>query len=496
MYPSWFKYKTHCHICGTTGSGKSKFCESCLRAHIRRGTGFTVLDWHGTLYDAALEYLAYLGPFGPKRPIYLLNFSEPTHVLPFNPFELPEGWDVSTHVSRVTDLIVKPWGEGNTNQLPTYERIIKMVAHFCAVSGEPLHHGAHLLEYPKKELREWGISLIEDEYIKQQWKQMQYIKTFRGWLQEVLSTQNRLGRFIGSRVVKLFTGLGTQFSIERAIEERAIVLVNLKPSKDLPPESAKVFAALLLDGYLKAAMGLKKPKPHFLYLDECQNYLTSDAADMLDQVVKFGLRLTLLHHHMGQAIFKTHPAIGDSLKMNAQIKAVFNGLEYEDCVRAAQEFFLPEINERWKKEDRYRTVTEYAEEAVLSTSETHGEHDSTSETRSTRLTPMQSLELDGQIDWSRDEKVSHVAGEFQKLTTGECFLRLAGRARKYQVPFVQRYLPKPEEILQFKETLTKDHIPLHVAEQRLIEAERTFLERGKAHAHRPKRTARLFHEAG
>ena len=70
--------------------------------------------------------------------------------------------------------------------------------------------------------------------------------------------------------------------------------MNLKPSRNLSPESGKVFAALLLAGYLQAALDrAEKPKPHFMYLDECQNYLSIDAAKMLDQVPKSGLRLTL-----------------------------------------------------------------------------------------------------------------------------------------------------------------------------------------------------------
>jgi hypothetical protein len=506
MYPGMFKLKTHCHICGTTGSGKSKFIEACARAHVMARTGFTVLDWHGTLYDAMLEYLAYLGPYGPDRPIYLLNPSEPTHILPYHPFALPDGWDVSAHVSRMTDLVVKPWGAENTNLLPTYERIMKMVFHFMAVTQQPLHHAAKILDYPlNPHLLANVIDSIEDDRVKKQWHQFRHLKSYTAWNKEVGSTQNRLERFIGSRVIRLFTGLGSQFSIERAIEERAIVLVNLKPSKDLSPESAKVFASLLLDGYLKAAMGRgKNPRAHFMYLDECQNYLTSDAADLLDQVVKFGLRLTLSHHHLNQAIFKIHPAIADSLAINAQIKGVFYGIPYEECVRMAQEFFLPYINKRRKKDDTYRTQTDYLEEDVATMSESQGElpagpTHSRSETHSTRLIPMQTLVKDGQIDWSREEKVSMVAEWFQQLGTGECFLRAAGRTEKYKVPFIERFLRSPEEILQFKETLTRNHIPIHEAEARLKEAERTFLERGNEYAGsgRPKkRPPRLFAQEG
>jgi hypothetical protein len=502
MFASWYLFKTHCHVCGTPQSGKSKFCELCVREKIKRGLGVTFFDWHGKTYHELIPYLAYMRP---KRPVCLIDLSDPTQtgILPYDPFALPKGANVSAHVSRMTDLIVKPWG-GRTDDMPRFERIVKMVLHYCAVSGESLHHGARLLEYPKRELREHAIDVISDDYIKQQWKQLQYIRTFKEWMSQVESTQNRLGRFIGSQAIKLVAGLGSStkdsknFDIGRAIDESAIVLVNLAPSDNyLSDESAKVFASLLLAGYFRAAMArARNPKPHFLYLDECQNYLTEDAPAMLDQATKSGLRLTLIHHHMGQFHEKVH--LQTSIDTDARCKVTFAGVPVEAAKRAAEQYFHNEVNERKKKDDTYRTTTEWMEEPADSITTTVTEHGETvSTTSGTRMVASQRREIDGQVDYTLEEKISQLASRFLNLNSGECYIKVPGElAYRYEVPFVRPYLPPADKVLQFMQEVLKNHILLHEAEKILEAKERTFLERSREYeprGARPKKRQAHLH---
>jgi hypothetical protein len=496
MFASWYKYKTHCHIVGTPQSGKSKFIELCIREKIKRGLGVTLVDWHGKTYNEIAEYLAYLKP---KQPIHLLNLSESTHILPYDPFALPDGWDVSAHAIHMTNVIIKAWGMENSNDLPTYRRVMKMLLSAASILKVPLHVAAILLELPKKELREWAISQIEDRYLRDQWTRFQYTRRFQDWKHEVQAVENRLDSIIGSRTLKLFTCIGSQFSIERAIEENAIVLVNLKPSRNLSPESGKVFAALLLAGYLQAALDrAEKPKPHFMYLDECQNYLSIDAAKMLDQVPKSGLRLTLAHHHLGQFSDSTH--LQQSIETDCRCKVVFAGLPIEAAKRAAEQFFIDQLNRRWWKDDKWTLVTDTFEMPAGSVTDTEGDHGrSKAVTQTTRLESSQRFVKNGQEDWSREEKVSHVAARFLSLKTGECYINLPDRTYRYEVPFVRRYLPNSDTVLRFMQDLTKSYIHLHEAEIILKEKERAFLERSKGFERgpgRPKKKPAYLHPQG
>ncbi|HEV3219579.1 MAG TPA: hypothetical protein VGZ48_07390 [Candidatus Acidoferrales bacterium] len=551
MLPQHYDLRTNAHIMGTAQSGKSKLMEHCVRQHIRRRFGCTIVDFHGTLYQALLEYLAYVRP---KQPVILMNLSEPRYVRPLNPFALKDGDEVSAHVNRLASVIVRPWGAENTNELPTYERMVKMMLTFAAIADEPLHHAAKLLQLPKKELRELAVSLIEDDYIRQQWTELQYVKTLSEWHRHVLSTQNRIGRFLASRGILRTIGLKTApETVANWIERGAIVLVNLRPSPFLDPESGKTFAALLLSEFLNAAMrNAANPKKHFLYLDEAQMYLTNDAAQMLDQVLKSGLRVTLAHHHMGQ--FYRDPHLQQSIEMNARIKYVFGGLPIEQAKRVAEEFFLGQLNKRWLKETHYGYHTEHILENYEINSTTHGQTESEggmknsgytdtfgftenegaigeqgshskgfnsgggfsssegsnwsngktqndSQSRGTRYRPVTHKERDGQEDWGREEKISMLAARLTSLTTRHCFLKLPGKeASEYEVPFVRRYLLNPARVLEYEKALQSTAIPSDEADRILKEQEHAFLERSKAYgsrgASRPTKRPPTLHQQG
>ena len=65
----------------------------------------------------------------------------------------------------------------------------------------------------------------------------------------------------------------------------------------------------------------------YLYMDEFQNFVSLDIADMLDQVRKFGLFTVLSHQRFGQL----DDNITDAVLTNCRIKAVFGGLTVESA---------------------------------------------------------------------------------------------------------------------------------------------------------------------
>jgi hypothetical protein len=383
MLSEWYEYGTHCHITGMGQSGKSSSAEGMMREHILNDEPVWSVDRHGPSYDHMLKFCALVRP---RRPVIAINPSNPEYIIPFNPFKLKG--EISAHAMRQAMAIVKPWGEENSDEMPTYERLAQMLIHFMGSSHEPLHHAVRLLEMRNRELREFAISIIEDDFVRQQWLQLQYLSAmrsgFREWKYEVLSTQNRLMRFVASKSVKLFTGLpGEGFDVEKAYLEGAHVFINLTPSRFLSPQAGSIFAALFFSEWLNTALAhADKERPIFGYLDECQTYVTSDVADMLDQVLKCGTRLTLIHHHLGQ--FEDHHLI-ESIKTNAQIKLVFAGLPPAHAKEAAEEFFIHELNQRWKKEDRVHYVTEHELEESVTTGESksvsRGKTETTGKTR-------------------------------------------------------------------------------------------------------------------
>jgi len=384
------RQSTHMHVIGGSGKGKSKFLEWLIRRDIREGHGLCVIDWHGTLYKDLVRYCAYLdiGLNQDFRSIVLLNPSQPDYITGFNPF-MNQGADIATQVSRRIDATIRPWGITDTNLMPTFERICRLLYTFAVEQRETLPNAAHLLQFDKPELRQYAIDVISDSYIKQQWHQLSQIKTFRDWKEFVLSTENRLSRFLASKTIKRFMGMTSgNLNLLEAMDQGKIILVNLGSSSYLDRESARVFASLMLNEFFEAPMlraneapAGQKPRPFALYLDEFQEYITEDIAAMLDQVRKGGLHMVLAHQHLGHLV--DNQRLLQSILTNARIRAVFGGLSYTDASLLANEMFLPDLNTRQIKKAYYHTIHLFEEQTRIIRSHSTGHGHSTSKASNT-----------------------------------------------------------------------------------------------------------------
>jgi len=365
------RQRTHMHVIGGSGSGKSKFLEWLIRQDIREGHGFCVIDWHGTLYQDVLNYCAQLdvGLDHDFRSLLLLNPSKPDFITGYNPF-MNQGEDISVQVQKRIDATIRPWGITDTNQMPTFERVCRVIYTFAAEQREPLHNVQQLLRFNNADLREYALTVLRDARARGVLEDLQMSKTPRDWREFVLSTENRLGRFLASTAIRRFMGLAEgNLDLLDVMDNQKILLVNLGASGYLDREAARVFASLFLYEFFETAMrraqlarqrGEAKPQTFTLYLDEFQEYITDDIADMLDQVRKGGLYMALAHQHLGHVA--DNPRLRKSIFTNARIRAVFGGLDYEDASLLANEMFLPDLNTRQIKKAYYHTIHLYREE--------------------------------------------------------------------------------------------------------------------------------------
>jgi hypothetical protein len=150
---------------------------------------------------------------------------------------------------------------------------------------------------------------------------------------------------------------GRSINLQEIMDAGKVLLVNLAPSDHLSDENARVFGALLVNEFFEHARRRKKdalgrdPKPYYFYLDEFQNFVSLDIANMLDQVRKFGLFLVLAHQRFGQL----DENIIDAALTNCQIKAVFGGLPIPNARRMAEELFIGHLDPMKIKAAIYQT---------------------------------------------------------------------------------------------------------------------------------------------
>lgn len=339
--------ETHLHLIGASRTGKSKMAEWIARELIRRGKGMCVVDPHGFLYDDLLNWLAYLQP---DKEIILFDPSFENRVVGFNPF-VSLGGDVSIQADRMVQATIKAWGETDTNQTPRLERWLRSLYHVILERNYSLEYARYLLSFKEKEARQYLVSKIGSDLIKNEFEELSNLTRLKDFLEQIESTRNRLFRFMDSKQVRRIVGLNrNNINLEDIIENGKILLINLQPKRGiLSNEGAKLLGTLLLSELWDVAKHRKrdeygdKPSDFFVLIDEFQLFLTPDIPEMLDQAAKYGIHLILCHQHLSQ-LEEMDKRIYGAVMGNAKTKIVFGGLSDKDGMTMARELFPGQIN--------------------------------------------------------------------------------------------------------------------------------------------------------
>ncbi|HKR10937.1 MAG TPA: type IV secretory system conjugative DNA transfer family protein [Pyrinomonadaceae bacterium] len=366
--------KTHMHVIGSSGSGKSKFLEWMIRGDLNNRQGFAMLDPHGTLYETVADYCAHKVP---RRDVIFLNLSQPNFIVGFNPFQRTGDADISVQVDRRITATMHAWDMPNTDQTPTLARTLRLIYTVMLEMNLGLPQVAHLIDFNAHEIRSHLIEQLESSLVQREWRELQALKA-KEWRDETLSAKNRLFKFLTSPTLGRFMGVqGRTLNLQDIMDQGKVLLVNLAPSDHLSHENARVFGSLLVNEFFECALRRKKdrlgsdPHPFYLYMDEFQNFVSLDIAEMLDQVRKFGLFQILAHQRFGHL----DEDLTDAVLTNCKIKAVFGGLPTASAKLMAEELFIGELDPKKIKAAIYQTKfwPTYRRDKVYTKTSTRGE---------------------------------------------------------------------------------------------------------------------------
>jgi len=116
---------------------------------------------------------------------------------------------------------------------------------------------------------------------------------------------SKFGRFVTNKTMRNIIGQSkSAFDFRKVMDEGKILLVNLSKGK-LGEENSNFLGLVLIPKILIAAMSRQeipeeKRRDFFLYVDEFQNFATSDFATILSEARKYHLSLTVANQFIGQ----------------------------------------------------------------------------------------------------------------------------------------------------------------------------------------------------
>ena len=347
--------RTHMHVLGSTGVGKSFFLEAAIKSLILQGYGVALLDPHGDLYDRILSFCAWLSIQKPQlqlhRRVVPFDVSETRRIIGFNP--IARNARVMTYqVVALMEAIRKCFGQGSFQETPRLARWLFNVAYALVSSGLTLVQAQHLVNPGPSAVRAAICGRIANPRIRAEWEWLESMKVDKRE-ERIESTLNRIKPFVEHEIIRPILGQHTKtVDFPAILHERKILLVNLARQNSISEDNQHLLGTLLVNELMTAAFGRRPHErtPFFVFVDEFSHFVTKDACEILDGGRKFGLHLILAHQHLGQ-LREKDPEVYYSTLTNARTKIVFGGLNDEDVDLIAKELFTGELDPEQVKDE-------------------------------------------------------------------------------------------------------------------------------------------------
>ncbi len=338
--------KKHWMITGGSGVGKSFAMLHMLKQDIEDpDCGAALLDPHGSMYDLLVHWLSHERPDLADRVVLFDPARDAENILGFNPLGPYAQENPQFALNSFVAACLKGWGQHSTDLSPRITRWLENLIGALISKGLTLAEVGFLLSSRKKNAaRSEVLKALDNEFMLEDWLNFEEVNQnqYRDMILE--GAQNRLRKFLRNpRLVRVFGQQSRMLNVEQVIEEKKILLVNLRPGLEIEEESCRLLGILLINELYRAALlrepePVGNPHPFYCYVDEVSSLLTRDLAKALDQTRKYGLftrngfqNLEQLREEDGQ--------IYASMLGNCRAKLVFGALSHEDAEILAHELY-------------------------------------------------------------------------------------------------------------------------------------------------------------
>lgn len=336
----------HCLAIGTTGGGKSKCLEACIRQDIAFGRGVLVVDPHGehpeSLYRSVLSWMKARG-YLERRTVHIFDPSSQTHTIGFNPLHRPDPeTDLSVIAGVTLEAFSRAWGGEDTASKPTIERVL--TATFAALSelGLTLVEAPMLLDRKDEHgLRDHAIATVTDRYTRDELRRLHELshdeRRRHDFDLEVVGPINRLARFLRPAAIRTMVGqTGPGLDMRDALDNGHIILCNLSGSGRVYEQDADLLGRLITRFVFFHAKRRRHPgRPFFVYMDECHRYLSGDLENILAESRKYGLGAILATQWLEQMRKESDNMLAAVLNAT-NVKMVFRAKDPKEAEQLAE----------------------------------------------------------------------------------------------------------------------------------------------------------------
>ena len=291
--------RRHIYIIGKTGMGKSTLLENMVTSDIHAGKGIAVIDPHGDLVDAVLQYV----PRERSNDIVLFDPADRDYPLSFNILECRDRDQRPLVASGIMSVFTKMWPDAFSGRMEYILRNSLLALLDC--------EGASMLGimrmFADDRYREKVVSHVSDPTVRSFWQ-----SEYTGWSEKyrteaIAAIQNKVGQLLSIPMIRNIVGqVKSRLDIRHAMDTGKIILVNLSKGKLGEDTSAFLGSMLVtkfqIDAMSRADIPEAERRDFFLYVDEFQNFATETFATILSEARKYRLSLTMANQYVSQLL--------------------------------------------------------------------------------------------------------------------------------------------------------------------------------------------------
>lgn len=298
--------RAHMYIIGKTGVGKSTLLATLIKRDLEAGHGLALIDPHGDLVERVLAGV----PDKRKSDVIYFNVPDNAHPFAFNPLQHVAADRRPLAASGMLNVFKRLWGD---SWGPRLEHILRNA--LLALLDQPQATMADILRLlDDSDFRRQAAAKIQSSQVRSFW-----LKEYEGYparfrAEAIAPVQNKVGAFLADPVLnRILTQHDSSFRLRDVMDQGKILLVNLAKGI-IGEDTAALLGALLVARFGLAALSRadvpeKERRDFFLYLDEFHSFTTLSLAEMLSELRKYRLNLTLAHQYLAQVDPKMRDAV-------------------------------------------------------------------------------------------------------------------------------------------------------------------------------------------
>jgi hypothetical protein len=341
IYLSPKHLRTHLHILGPTGQGKSRLLLWLFQLLCHTGRPLILIDPKGDLYRQARDWAIL---YGFQKRLVLFDLSG--NILPgYNPLR-QNGLRIDLQAQWVRNAVMAAWNSaGSFETTPLLVRMLYLCLYVARALEVSLLEALDVLR-PSPVLRHRALAQIRDPFVHNALLAFDNLND-RLKAEQSNSTISRLEMFLCDEIVRKVLCSPISIDTEQVLADRKIWLINAAKCQPVLGDQIKLLLRFISNDILAHVYKghgegrYNEHNPVYYIADEFQNAATAEWATALDEGRGLGLVSILAHQHLSQLADEDKSGyLLKSCMNDARTKILFGGLDYQDIEPFANNLLL------------------------------------------------------------------------------------------------------------------------------------------------------------